>query len=321
MRISVVMCTYNGARFLPEQLESIAAQTEIPCELVICDDRSSDESVEIIESFLRRVLFPTRLEINDINRGSTKNFEKAIGLCRGDIIVLADQDDIWCPQKLSCLAEVFARDKAVGAVFSDAFLIDEDSRAMSGTLWQSYQFNSSEQTKFAHGHGLKILLKHPVVTGATMAFRSEFRNLVLPVPHGHVHDRWLSLLIASVSRIVPIPSPLIHYRKHADQQIGLCARTFSDKLNLAINTTRSSYLEEVRRWRDVIERLCTSGAKFRAHQGAIDLFRQTLCHREVRGSLPQSRLSRLPFLLKEAVSLRYWRYSNGLSSVAKDLLM
>src|SRR5690242_1846918 len=100
LRISVAMCTFNGARFLPEQLESITAQTRLPDELVICDDRSADESLEIIRAFLDRPPFTVRLEINERNLGSTKNFEKAIGLCQGEIIALADQDDVWFPQKL-----------------------------------------------------------------------------------------------------------------------------------------------------------------------------------------------------------------------------
>ena len=84
-RISVAMCTYNGARFLPEQLESITMQTRLPDELVICDDQSTDESAEIIKAFLPHAPFAVRLEVNESNRGSTKNFEKAIGLCQGEI--------------------------------------------------------------------------------------------------------------------------------------------------------------------------------------------------------------------------------------------
>src|SRR5690349_20095217 len=128
--ISVAMCTYNGARFLPEQLESIAAQTRLPGELVVCDDRSTDESAEIVRDFARRSPFSVRLEINQENLGSTKNFEKAIGLCQGEIIALADQDDVWHGQKLSCLAGVLENDDRIGAVFSDAELIEENSRPL-----------------------------------------------------------------------------------------------------------------------------------------------------------------------------------------------
>src|SRR5258708_29962312 len=119
-RISVAMCTYNGARFLAQQLESIVAQTRLPDELVVCDDVSADESPEIIRKFAKNAPFPVRLELNEKNLGSSKNFEKAIGLCRGGLIALADQDDVWKPQKLAVLETVLENHPEVGYAFSDA---------------------------------------------------------------------------------------------------------------------------------------------------------------------------------------------------------
>src|SRR5205807_324109 len=98
--ISIAMCTFNGGAFLGAQLESVASQDRLPDELLICDDRSSDDSVGIVTEFARSASFPTRLMVNDTNLGSTKNFEKAISLCRGNIVVLADQDDVWYRHKL-----------------------------------------------------------------------------------------------------------------------------------------------------------------------------------------------------------------------------
>src|SRR5947208_14214106 len=99
--ISVAMCTYNGERFLKEQLESLAAQTRQPDELVVCDDRSTDSTPHIVEAFARAAPFPVRLEVNDRCLGSTKNFEHAILRCTGALIALSDQDDVWHPEKLA----------------------------------------------------------------------------------------------------------------------------------------------------------------------------------------------------------------------------
>jgi glycosyltransferase involved in cell wall biosynthesis len=320
--LSVAMCTYNGARFLPEQLGSIAAQTRLPGELVVCDDRSTDESGEIIRNFARHAPFPVRLEINEENLGSTKNFEKAIGLCQGEVIALADQDDVWRREKLSCLADVLERDERIGAVFSDADLIDGDSRPLAGTLWSSFFFNSSEQKRFESGQGLKVLLKHSTVTGATMAFRSEFRGLMLPIPSNQVHDHWMALLIASVSQLAPIETRLVQYRKHPAQQIG---PRNTDSLWQMIDTSRyvqrDYYLGEVDRFNEVCVRLCDRCETFRPHPYALHLIRQKISHRKARGSFPSSKLLRLPFLVREIATFRYWRYSNGLGSVAKDLLI
>jgi glycosyl transferase family 2 len=320
--LSVAMCTYNGACFLPEQLGSIATQTTLPGELVVCDDRSTDESVEIVRNFARHAPFTVRLEINEENLGSTKNFEKAIGLCQGEIIALADQDDVWSPEKLSCLADVLGHDERIGAVFSDAELVDEDSRPLAGTLWSSFIFTSSEQKKFGRGQGLRVLLKHATVTGATMAFRSKFRGLTLPIPSGQVHDHWTALLIASVSHLAAIKKPLMQYRKHPSQQIGTpSTSSLWQTVDNSKHVPRDYYLGEAKRFGEVFERLCDRCERFRPHPCALSLIRQKIAHRRARGSFPRSKLLRLPFLIREAATFRYWRYSDGLGSVAKDLLV
>src|ERR1700721_581226 len=103
MNLSIALCTYNGERFLPEQLRSIGEQSRLPDELVGCDDASTDRTLGIIEDFARQAPFPVRIEVNAANSGSTPNFAKAIGMCKGDSIVLADQDDVWVPSKLAAL--------------------------------------------------------------------------------------------------------------------------------------------------------------------------------------------------------------------------
>ena len=115
------MCTYNGAQFLKEQLASIAAQFRPPDELVVCDDGSSDGTGEIVKEFARRSPFATRFVVNDQNLGSTKNFEKAIFLCQGTIVSLADQDDVWYRHKLECSVEKQrAVNPAATGVYSNA---------------------------------------------------------------------------------------------------------------------------------------------------------------------------------------------------------
>ncbi len=321
-RISVAMCTHNGARFLPEQLESIAAQTRLPDELVICDDRSTDESVEIIETFLHHVPFAVRLEINDGNRGPTKNFEKAIGLCQGEIVALADQDDIWLPAKLELIGETLHQRPKVAAVFSDAELIDEHSNPLNGTLWDSFAFTSREQRRFKSGHALDVLLKHYTVTGATMAFRQEYRDLVLPAPCNHFHDSWISFLLASVAEIALIEGPTIRYRRHPDQQCGLREKkTFSEQVVSRMRAHPSGDLPDINRLEEVCERLIERSAVFPCHKNAIPLIREKIRHRQTRATPPKSRISRFLFVLRELITLRYWRYSSGLKSAAKDLFV
>ena len=95
LHISVAMCTYNGGKYLREQLISIAKQARLPDELIVCDDVSNDATLQILNEFQKMAPFPIRIHRNGVRLGVTKNFEQAIALCNGDIIALSDQDDVW----------------------------------------------------------------------------------------------------------------------------------------------------------------------------------------------------------------------------------
>src|SRR5688500_9098173 len=95
VKISVAMCTYNGAQFLRTQLESIIAQSRAPDEIVVCDDCSTDETRALLKQFAAESLVPVSLHFNEQNLGSVRNFEQAIRMCNGNVIALSDQDDVW----------------------------------------------------------------------------------------------------------------------------------------------------------------------------------------------------------------------------------
>jgi glycosyltransferase involved in cell wall biosynthesis len=319
MRISVAMCTYNGARFLPQQLKSIETQTRPPDELVICDDCSTDNTAADIREFAAHVPFRVNSYFNRERRGTTKNFENAISRCQSEIIVLSDQDDVWHPDKLNRLAKILVNER-FGAVFSDAELIDETSRLLEKSLWSSYRVTPRHQEKFENGHGLAALLNRDTVTGATMAFRSSFRQLILPIPPEQLHDLWIAMLIAAVSHIAPIREMLVRYRQHGEQQIGPGKESFFwQKLPRQVGP--DFYLREVDRLSEICTRLAERAASFPPHPNALRLIRQKISHRRARAEFPSSKLLRLPLVIREAASLRYWRYSGGLGSVAKDLLV
>src|ERR1051326_2811088 len=135
MKISVAMCTFNGEPYLQEQLNSFARQTRPPDELVICDDRSSDETRTISDSFARTAGFPVIVAGNEQTFGSPRNFEQAVSRCSGDIIALSDQDDVWLPAKLALLEAQFGKSARVGLVFSDAEVVDQDLRPTGRRMW------------------------------------------------------------------------------------------------------------------------------------------------------------------------------------------
>ncbi|MGI8996089.1 MAG: glycosyltransferase family 2 protein [Pyrinomonadaceae bacterium] len=311
MKLSVAMCTYNGARYLQEQLASLAAQTRLPDELVVCDDCSSDGTVVILEEFKAQAPFPVRLYLNEQNLRVLRNFAKAISLCEGDVIALCDQDDVWLPEKLSRFEAEFARAPEVGLVFSDLEVVGEELQPLGFTSWQSgwVQFGQEEQQLFKQGKALAVLLTRNVITGAGAAFRREFVDLVLPFPEvskTFLHDYWLGLMIATVARLSPIPEPLVKYRVHADQQASLLLPREHSSVRQEAKGKRAHYPFEWETLRRVAERLAEQQPAYRE---VLSDLQQHLEHGRVRVSLPEYRFhQRLRRAVGELAAGRYHRY-------------
>jgi glycosyltransferase involved in cell wall biosynthesis len=317
MRISVALCTYNGERFLDQQLASIAAQSRHPDELVVSDDGSTDGSIEMIERFASTAGFLVRLQQNATNLGVTRNFEQTMGLCDGDLIVTADQDDVWIPEKLARIAAEFDRSPGVGLVFSDADLIDGAGRPIGSRLWPSVRFGNSARRDLDLRDPFDVLLRRPVITGASMAFRSDLRNLVRPIPPPWLHDEWIGLMVSSVARIVAIAEPLMQYRVHATNQVGVLGVDRAARAKTSIGRARSEFLAKADDFAILREALASRLPDRADLLAKID---QKIAHFRARGRLPRSRLARLPGILGELTTQRYSRYSGSWLGAARDLL-
>lgn len=202
MRISVAITTYNGAKYLGDQLGSFLCQTRQPDELVVCDDTSTDATLEILENFRQHAPFAVHVHRNETNLGFTKNFEKAISLCSGDIIFLADQDDVWLPEKIARIAETLdsRRDKML--VIHDAKLVDED------LTWHG----ATKISQVTAGWGSA----DPLVAGALTVLRADLRRYVLPIPADVVgHDVWIHLIGKYLGTRLVVHEPLQLLRRHS----------------------------------------------------------------------------------------------------------
>lgn len=329
MRISVAMCTYNGAEFLPAQLASIAEQTRLPDEIVVCDDASTDQTRNVLESFARTSPIPVSLYFSDQNAGSLKNFERAIGLCTGDVIVLSDQDDVWRADKLQLLEQTVRDHPAAGLVFSDAEIVDRNLNSLGKRMWDQVGFDAHKRKLIRTGKSLDVLITGWTVTGATMAFRSDYVKLALPIPANiaMIHDGWIALTVAAVADVVFIEEPLIKYRQHERQQIGAPER---DPNGGPAQPTGLQGLETALRRRNsaadlhgilsVLEERLTSAQNWFDCRRALAFVADYSLHLDVRANLPRKRLSRLPRILRELMTMRYHEYANGFKSAAKDLV-
>jgi len=315
------MCTYNGARHLREQLDSIAAQLRPPDELVICDDGSTDATRAIIRDFAASVPFAVHFNINAQNLGSTKNFERAISLCRGDLIALSDQDDVWLPGKLAQLEAEFDRAPNIGLIFTDAEVVDEDTRPAGYTLWEKLPVRPAELQRLRSRRAIDGLLEGSTVTGATMAFRGRFKELVMPIPNDLpiIHDAWIAILVAAVSEVLPFALPLVRYRQHGEQQVGAKERKRDEGgVKKAMRRT-TSYHEMIEIGTQVQQRLAERRDVYKSDE-ALSRLAARLTHLRMRANLPEHALPRLTCVVRELLTGRYCLYSRGLFSAAKDLL-
>lgn len=340
--LSVAMCTYNGGEHLSEQLDSIARQQRSPDELVVCDDRSSDDSASIVQAFARRAPFPVRLEVNERRLGTAANFGRAIGLAGGEIIALCDHDDVWLPDKLRRLEAALAERPAAGMAFSDAELVDASLRPVGWTAWQATGFGPAEQRLLTRGKAVRLLSQRFVVTGATLAFRARFRRLLLPVPEDLVlldgrplyHDAWIALALGAVADIVAVPASLVRYRLHARQQLGFAVPADGPATAGAVaprgpGRPRGPLLGAQGRREAgdrAIAQLTRISSRLAASPGLVDrdreeAVRSRLRHLRARASIPPARAGRVVPVLRELASLRYHRHSSGLRSAAKDLAL
>jgi glycosyltransferase involved in cell wall biosynthesis len=323
MKISVAMCTYNGAEFLPAQLESIATQIRRPDEIVICDDSSTDETQSVIKNFADKSSLPIVVHTNPQNVGSVKNFERAIELCTGDVIVLSDQDDVWREDKLQSIETAFNTNPNAGLVFSDAEIVDEKLNSLGRRMWDEVGFDSHKRKLLANGRALDVLITGWTVTGATMAFRSNYKTLSLPIPTNiqMIHDGWIALTVAAVADVVTIDEPLVKYRQHERQQIG--APTRGPKAPAASTSEALKRRNSAAELQNILE---TLEQRLMDHRNEFDC-RKALAfaaayarHLDARANLPNRRLNRLPTILRELLTWRYHEYANGFKSAAKDLV-
>lgn len=316
MRISVALCSYNGAAYIREQLHSIGAQTRLPDELVVCDDGSTDATITEVVSFSAIAPFPVRLIVNDVRLGSTANFSKAIGLCTGEIVVLADQDDIWHLHKLACMERRFIAEPEVGALFSDGELIDSDGNLLPGCLWARVGFGLRQQALQAEGE-LGAFFRGNYVTGATLALRASLKDYLLPIPASWVQDHWIAVIATVVSKLGFIDEKLIRYRCHAGQQLGLNQGCLS-RWNKFVKFYPNLYQVAEKMWMEALVRLNQIDAE--RYQVVIADCNAMAQHMLRRGNLPRERLKRLSFVLREISNGNYTRYSLGLRSILHDLL-
>ena len=207
--ISVAMATHNGEKYIKEQLESIISQSMQPQEIIICDDCSTDNTIEIIESLNNPII---KLYRNKSKIGVVENFKKAVSLAiDGNFIALSDQDDIWFKHKLETLYDSIKhyKESVIPTIaYSDLILVDKNKIVINESFWNELNHHN-------HLHNFSTLLFGNFITGHSILMNSSMKKELLYKPNDAIlHDVWIALIALGVGKAVKIDQPLALYRQH-----------------------------------------------------------------------------------------------------------
>lgn len=306
--ISVALATYNGERFVRDQLRSILNQDAPVDEVVVADDGSTDTTLAIVDEVARANEGPMRVRVVATDRvgGPTLNFERALASCRGDILILCDQDDVWEPTRVSSILPLFPADGVPRAVFSDATLIDGTGSVLPGSLHENLRVGHRERARLRDGRALEVLIRRNVVTGAATAVSRELYELAVPFPETWVHDEWLAILAASMGDITMLDERLVRYRLHGANQIGVADPDATSRLRRMMLPRGDRLARLLARSVELATRLDALDAPSTTR----DLARSKAAFEARRALYPASRISRVPAVLRELARGSYPRFAS-----------
>ncbi|MDM0011096.1 glycosyltransferase family 2 protein [Variovorax sp. J22P168] len=322
--ISVALCTHNGARYIAEQVRSICLQTLPPTEIVLSDDASTDDGVQVAKATLEACMqekpglhIAFRSFRNDPALRVTKNFEQAVRACTGELIALSDQDDVWHPERLARMHAEFARRPDLLLLHTDARLVDGSLKPLGNTLFHALEVQPFELDWLHGGRAFDVFLRRNLVTGATTLFRRSLLEQALDFPREWLHDEWLGIVASAVGRVDALEDPLIDYRQHESNQIGARRDSFLGKVGKALASRGTTHHERARKAELLLERLLSLGDQ--VSPDTIHKLRDKIEHQRFRAALPASRVARCLPVLREAMTGRYDKFGRGVRGVVRDL--
>lgn len=269
-KTSVALCTYNGEKFIREQIDSILNQSLKVDEIVVCDDGSTDQTQSILSEYENKFPNIFKIYINEKNLQSVKNFEKAISLCSGEIIFLSDQDDVWEKEKVKVFSDFFESKQNIDVVCSNGFIIDENSSQQNlYTVWDVPNFLSENKKEIDY---FKIFVTiGNFATGASMAIRKSFINQTLPFPtvEGLHHDEWIALVSSEQKKFAFLNDKLLSYRIHSAQQVGGISYS-KDEASKEKLISRFDYAKKPKIFRDFKIKLRTLNDKERKFSAYLE---------------------------------------------------
>ena len=314
--ISVAIASFNGAKYIAAQLDSILNQTVKVTEIVICDDNSTDETRDILQSYDEKYPGIFKIFRNEKNLGCSVNFEKALSLCSGEIIFLADQDDLWKADKVEKMLAPFADPKILG-VYSDSLVVNSQLGSLNCTHLQLRGYSPARLPGMAQA---ETFIRRVPPAAHDMAIRRSTLKQLLPFPKlKNVHDSFIGLVIAAQNGWAVIPETLTLFRQHGNN-----ASNSGQKQTLAgmFHAAKKSIADDTFLWNAKLHSFTAARLKAQLDDEVEMLFKDRVRHSENRSKMGKVNLFyRLYLIAAELFSLRYFRFARGVKSVIQDIFL
>ena len=321
MKISIAIPTRNGSQFIDETLASILRQSRLPDELIISDDASHDETVSTVERFAQSAPFSVRV-VAHAPDGITSNYLNALSQSTGDVVVFADQDDVWLPEKLRLIERAFLSSPQIAIVSTDSEIVDANLQSRGKTLRGNATKSAMLAKRVNSGQDVEHAIRGLPLLAHTLAIRSECRPVILnkpSLPAAWWFESWVSMVALAVGRLALVPEALTLYRQHAAQVAGaptahgLPRAATADYRDAAV---RYSYVAALMR-DATAPSLIDAGERIRRLR-LVEAYVEFLDRRCNLFLLP--RVARLPKIITPKMLSDYGRFASGAKSVARDCL-
>lgn len=312
MKISVALCTYNGEKFIAEQLNSILNQTVSVNEIIVCDDGSTDDTVNIVNSLLSKAPVVYHIEKNEKSLGVANNFLKALKLATGDYVFTCDQDDVWHKDKVKTfLCEINATKKDL--YFSDGILVDAEGVPMGNTLWEAYNI---KYDNIIRAPIIKTLVRQSLATGAATVVSKNLINQINAIPANWLHDEWFAVVAALNNSAQPINRTTFNYRQHGKNVVGAEKQTVFQRFKVWLNNYKN--LNKIRNIN--YERMCDVSILAQNTEYFEIIIQAKKFWKSLLNCKNQNRIKSLVAISKLFIQGEYSRFYTGIRGFIRDLI-
>ena len=247
MTTEILLATYNGEKYLEEQIDSIFSQTYTKWNLIIRDDESEDNTLQIIQKYIKKYPQKILLISGDYHKsrlGASQNFSTLLKYSTADYIFFSDQDDIWLKNKVRNSIELMRKlESSYGntlpiLIHTDLNVVNARLDCIHSSYWQQQHLDPVKSD-------LKHFLVRNLVTGCTVLINRSLRDLAIPIPvSAYMHDWWLALIATSFGKISYLPKSTVLYRQHTSNEVGAQSKRFKDIVSRLLRPRSKNYFSK-----------------------------------------------------------------------------